>query len=134
MSDGNHTALEPSPRTGTLGRVHDRATFEALRRDGRRMRRGPVSVVYIPSSTPPPRVAFAIGRSVGNAVVRNRLRRRCRAVLHQIEAGRLGELPLAPGTYLLSARPEAAALPYVQLADLVRSACDAVTGESAVRR
>jgi ribonuclease P protein component len=52
----------------------------------------------------PPRVAYAVGRSVGPAVTRNRLRRRLRAVV----AGLAGEL--APGAYLLVAAPEAAAL------------------------
>ena len=34
----------------------------------------------------PPRVAFSIGRSVGPAVIRNRLRRRLRAILRTMAA------------------------------------------------
>ena len=41
------------------------------------------------------RVAYALSRAVGNAVTRNRLRRRLRAIVHT--------LPLAPGAYLISA-------------------------------
>jgi len=56
------------------------------------------------ASTPgdPPRVAFAIGRSVGNAVTRNRLRRRLRALCHEHRS------EFAPGhAYLIGARPDA---------------------------
>jgi ribonuclease P protein component len=56
------------------------------------------------ASTPgdPPRVAFAIGRSVGNAVTRNRLRRRLRALCHDHRR------EFAPGhAYLIGARPHA---------------------------
>jgi ribonuclease P protein component len=53
------------------------------------------------------RVAFAIPRSVGSAVVRNRIRRRLRAAL--------GELGAPPGTYLVSATPAAASLDYQAL-------------------
>ena len=47
----------------------------------------------------PPRVGFSVGRAVGPAVVRNRLRRRLRAM--SSAAARDGRLP--PGTYLLGA-------------------------------
>jgi ribonuclease P protein component len=109
-----------------IGRVRDRATFEALRREGRRARRGPVTVVYLPAGTPPPRAAFAVGRNVGNAVVRNRVRRRLRAVLRDIEGGRHQAPRLAPGAYLLTARPEVVDVSYDELARLVGSACAAV--------
>jgi ribonuclease P protein component len=58
----------------------------------------------------PPRVAFAIGRSVGNAVARNRLRRRLRALCAD-HADRL-----APGhSYLVGATPEARDASYADL-------------------
>jgi len=60
------------------------------------------------------RVAYAIPRATGPAVVRNRLRRRLRAVVR--------ELPLEPGDYLISASPGAADLPYAQLRGHVREA------------
>jgi len=50
----------------------------------------------------PPRVAYAIGRSTGNAVVRNRIRRRLRAALQADVAH------LRPGAaYLVGAGPAA---------------------------
>jgi ribonuclease P protein component len=53
-----------------------------------------------------PAVAFAIGRRVGPAVVRNRLRRRIRHELGTL--ARAGRMPT--GCYLVGLQPEAAAL------------------------
>ena len=94
----------------TLWRVRDRATFAALRREGRRRRAAAVTVTHLPaaeSATTRPAVAFAIGRPVGGAVERNRLRRRMKAIL--------AELDLAPGTYLVSAGPAATGLSAAEL-------------------
>lgn len=56
----------------------------------------------VATSPGPPRVAFAIGRSVGNAVERNRLRRRLRAEVRARSA-----LLAADTAYLVSAGPRA---------------------------
>lgn len=85
---------------GVIWRVRDRATFEALRRRGRRVRRGPVTVVYLPEGGAASRVAYGVSRRVGNAVVRNRVRRRLRAVVDELE--RDGDL--RRGAYLVTAR------------------------------
>ncbi|MDQ1444050.1 MAG: ribonuclease protein component [Acidimicrobiaceae bacterium] len=91
-------------------RVRDSATFAELRRHGRRARTGPLSVTWLPGpSDHPPRLAFAIGRSVGTAVVRNRLRRRLRSLFAE------HVFDLRPGTYLISAAPAAATLEYGDL-------------------
>jgi ribonuclease P protein component len=55
----------------------------------------------------PPRVAFAVGRSVGPAVTRNRVRRRLRSALQHID--------VPPGSYLLGASPAAAARSFSEL-------------------
>jgi ribonuclease P protein component len=98
-----------------LWRVRDRATFAALRRDGARRRVGPLSVVRLDperGGSPRPAVAFAVGRPVGPAVTRNRLRRRLRAAIAAIDP--------KPGTYLVSAGPAARTLSDQELRDLVR--------------
>ena len=92
-----------------LWRVRDRATFAALRRDGRRRRAAALTVTTLPADSGRPAVAFALGRAVGGAVERNRLRRRMRAIL--------AELDLAPGTYLVSAGPAASRLSPAELRD-----------------
>ena len=71
----------------------------------------------------PPRVAFAIGRRVGPAVVRNRLRRRLRAALV--------ELHPAPGDYLVVCDPDAASLPFSDLKALVSKALTALSPPAA---
>lgn len=79
----------------------------ALRRDGTRVRRGPLSVVFLDDGPDgPPRVAYAITKRVGSAVVRNRLRRRLRAIVADLVRSHPGAVP--PGALLLSAGPEAA--------------------------
>jgi len=62
-------------------------------------------------------VAYAVSRSVGNAVERNRVRRRLRAIVRNAE--------LTPGSYLVSVAPAAATLSFDELAGHVRRACEA---------
>jgi ribonuclease P protein component len=103
---------------GLIWRIRDRRTFVELRRRGRRARHGHVSVTHLPAAPihdgDPPRVAFAIPRKVGGAVVRNRLRRQMRAHL----ARRSGEVAMS-GAYLVALGPGAASVPGSELlADL----------------
>lgn len=61
---------------------------------------------------------MAVGKRVGNAVQRNRLRRRIRASLVEID----GVEPLPSGWYLVIARPEATGCSSVELREhLVRA-------------
>jgi ribonuclease P protein component len=108
-----------------LGRVRDQRTFRDLRRVGTRARSGPISVVALvePGSPTGARAAFAVGRRVGIAVARNRLRRRLRTILR--------ELDLAPGAYLVIADPEAASIPYADLQHHVTHAVTAAVSRSA---
>ena len=67
------------------------------------MRSGPISVRFVAdASIVPPRIAFATPRKVGTAVIRNRVRRRLRAIL----AG----TSLEPGLYLVRVSPGAGEL------------------------
>jgi ribonuclease P protein component len=110
-----------------LWRITDRATFAALRRQGRRTRRGPLSVTYLPPTpgrpTSPPRAGFAVGKATGGAVVRNRVRRRLRAALREL----LVTDRLPAGTYLLGATAEVAHLPWSTLVATVAEAVQAST-------
>ena len=58
------------------------------------------------ATTEPPRVAFAVSRKVGTAVVRNRLRRQVRAHLGVIRAQE--PALLRSGAWLISLDPRAA--------------------------
>jgi ribonuclease P protein component len=94
-----------------------------------------VSVVYVPDHTGPdlpvgaPRVAFAITRRAGSAVVRNRIRRRARAALTALSAR--PDSPLVPGAYLVSTDHRAAELPFPELAQLLEAAVRAATARPA---
>jgi ribonuclease P protein component len=87
-----------------------------------------VTVVHLPAAQRPARVAFAINRRVGNAVVRNKVRRRLRAIVGELDRERADAGGLPAGTYLLTVRPEVTSLSYRELRDRVRSGCDALTG------
>lgn len=98
----------------------------ALRVSRLRRRSGPVTVTFVPEThgtSTPPRVAYAIGRKVGSAVVRNRLRRRLRSIVYEVAA------QLRPGAYLVGMAPAAAALPFEDLRNHVTTAILAAAGK-----
>jgi ribonuclease P protein component len=90
-----------------IWRIRDRAVFARFRRDGRRARVGSLwmSVIADPAAVPP-RVGFAVGRTVGSAPVRNRIRRRLRAL------ARAHAESLRPGWYLVGAEGPFARQPF----------------------
>ncbi len=108
-----------------IGRIGERREFERLTRHGRRANTPTLWCRYLrdPEAVPP-RVAFAIGRTVGPAVVRNRLRRRLRELLR---AATGGEHPLlSSGQLLVGARPGAGERSFdelgVEVTDLLTAA------------
>jgi ribonuclease P protein component len=79
-----------------IDRVRERDAFVRLRREGVRVRTTSLWCSFVPDpKLVPPQVAFAIGRVVGSAVRRNRLRRRLRAILSSSD--------VPPGLYLFGA-------------------------------
>ena len=79
-----------------IWRIRGRAAFRRLSAEGRRTRAGALWCTYVLDlSASPPRVAFALGRALGPAVVRNLLRRRLRMLLTAAN--------LPPGWYLFGA-------------------------------
>jgi ribonuclease P protein component len=97
---------------GLIWRVRDRASFRALAQ-ARRYRCGVLTMTRIAGRDgEPARVAYAVGRRAGNAVVRNTVRRRLRA------ATRAHATSFAPGhLYLVGAQPSAATASFQQLED-----------------
>ncbi len=90
------SSVRPGP-----DRISDRATFQSFRR-ARRARIGLLTVARV-AGDPPARVAYAVSRKVGGAVVRNRLRRRLRELARaSASAGSLGG-----GAWLVIAAPGA---------------------------
>lgn len=100
-----------SPRsTATIGPVRSRHTHEALRRSSSRGRSGPLTVAFVEdSSWSGAEVAYAINRKVGIAVVRNRLRRRLKAIMAEMAPS------LPAGAYVVRAGPDAPSLGFEEL-------------------
>lgn len=118
VADGRTVPLTARPR---VGRIRHRRTFEALARHGRRARYGPLALTWLPDGGPP-RVGYAVGRRVGTAVARNRLRRRLRALVRE----HAGELPA--GALVVNARADAVRLDHAALASALRGALGTLRG------
>jgi ribonuclease P protein component len=101
-----------------IGRVSERREFERLTRHGRRARTTTLWCRYLDDpDVVPPRVAFAVGRAVGTAVTRNRVRRRLRQLAR---CAVVADPPLLHhGQLLIGARPEAAEQSFGLLQDEV---------------
>lgn len=94
-------------------RMRRKAEFAAAIRGGRRFGR-PLLVGHLavrPDADEPPKVGFVVSRAVGQAVVRNRVRRR----LRHLAAGYLHSLP-GGSLLVLRANPQAATARQADLA------------------
>jgi ribonuclease P protein component len=94
-----------------------KSDFARLREDGKRFRTGPITITFRSEGTECV-MAYSIPKRVGNAVMRNRLRRRIR----EIFAAAIG---LRPGMYLVSVAPEAATMKFQELSEVISSALEA---------
>jgi ribonuclease P protein component len=115
----------PLAPVGLIWPIRERSTFRALAQ-GRRRRRGAVMVAcaVVGPASEPPRVAYAVGRRVGNAVVRNRVRRRLRAATRMH-----AETLVAGRAYLVSAAGAAAASTYAELSAALHDSLRALREE-----
>ena len=87
-----------------IGRLHYKRDFNDLRLNGKTIKRGFLSVIFKPADnfSGGIRVAFAVGRSVGGAVVRNRIKRRLReAFSKMITKNKSARVPAAYSTYII---------------------------------
>lgn len=115
------------PLLPRVSRITDRATFARLGNAPVRARSGPLGFRYQPTAHEYEtlRVGYAIGRSVGTAVQRNKVRRRLRSILHQASLPAEGdhapeaETPrLSAGVLLVNVRPQACALSFAELEEV----------------
>ena len=110
--------------------IRTRRAFSALSSSRNRGRSGPVWVVRADAPADPepsaPRrahVAYAIGKAAGGAVVRNRLRRRLRALVSGLER----DGALSPGLYLVGVSPAATTSSFDDLRRHLASAVSRLT-------
>jgi ribonuclease P protein component len=103
----------PRPTLGLIRPVRDRATFDALAR-ARRRTGGAITLRFVPGAAgDQSRVAVTTGRASGNAVTRNRVRRRLRAAVAACRDD------LVAGAYLFGAGGDAATMSFDELRDAV---------------
>ena len=125
-------AQGPCAHFGLIWRIRDRRSFSELRRHGLRARHGRVSVTFVASpvasADDPPRLAFAVPRKVGSAVIRNTLRRQVRG--HIVDRQQSGDAKIASGAYLIAFRPGAAEESRESLLASVDRCLDRVSGSA----
>ena len=105
-------------------RLRRRGDFTRVLRRGRRARRGVVGVSAAPNDLGHSRIGLAVGRRVGNAVERNTVKRRLRAILRALlveEPAREG-IPAAPRDVVVTAYEGAYRVPFARLREDVRAA------------
>ena len=106
-------AAAPAAATRGCERLRQRRDFEALMRDRQAappVRHRLMTLRSRPNGLEHCRVGFAVGRQVGGAVVRNRVKRRLRELARA--------LPLVPGhDIVIAARPSSRSAGFAELRD-----------------
>jgi ribonuclease P protein component len=112
-----------------IGRIHERSVFARLRREGSFVRSGPLwcSVLLDPTLSRP-HVAYALGRPLGSAVSRNRLRRQMREIVAANGPA------MAPGWYLFGADSPALAMTFTELSTELPTLADRAVARNRPRR
>jgi len=107
------------PRSIRLRRSPD---FQRVQRGGRRIHGRNLVVVYLANELATPRFGLAVSRKVGNAVVRNRVKRWLREAIRRQRAGVMAV------DVVFVARPSAAAAGYDALYNEVGTALRGMRG------
>lgn len=108
---------------GRERRLRQRGQFLALQR-ARRVKQRQILFLWRPNGLENSRLGLTVSRRVGNAVVRNRIKRRLREIFRQA-----GER-LPPGIDLVAvARPSAAPLDFAELSRLTHQALAVISRE-----
>jgi ribonuclease P protein component len=113
-------ATDSAPSGRRLRSLRSRATFSNIYQEGVRCRCGGVTVVAAPAGPGGPQVGIVAGKRVGNAVRRNRAKRRLRAAM--------GHVVLNDGmAYIVIAGPAVPDVEFRRLGEWLAAAFDGVT-------
>jgi len=105
----SHVSFQEPPRRRPYVALTS-SRFGPVYRRGERVESGGVLVIRAAGESGPPQVGIVAGRNVGNAVLRNRIKRRLREAMSQIR--------LQPDTaYIVVASSRVAAMPFGALVD-----------------
>ena len=132
------SSQEPSPQGPSQDRclirgISDRATFARLRANGTSVRSSHLRLRHLDDIAEDAdlRVAYAIPRKVGSAVVRNRIRRRIRGLLDERRAT---GLPLPTGAMLFIVFPSARDLTHQDLREQVTDVLDKLEASKTLKK
>lgn len=75
------TALDERAFMQRAFRLRDNDDFQRVHRAGQRLANHHLVLVHLPNGQATSRVGFAVGKKLGGAVVRNRVKRRLRALM-----------------------------------------------------
>ncbi|GMU40454.1 MAG: hypothetical protein AMXMBFR23_13200 [Chloroflexota bacterium] len=105
---------DPNPPRCPPERLRRRGDFALVMRTGRRARHDLLQVVARGTGEPVTRIGLSVGKQVGGAVVRNRLKRRLRMILR--------DLPWREGFHVvIVARPGCDSARYDELTSALRT-------------
>ncbi len=127
-SVGVTTGPASRSRAPGISPVRFRETFADLRRSSSRGHSGPISVSFVARPEwERPQVAYAVNRRVGNAVRRNLLRRRMRAIMAESAV----DLPV--GAYVVRSGPDCPGLECNELREAMCQSLDKATSRMPLR-
>jgi ribonuclease P protein component len=101
-----------SVRFGSDVRLRTRAQFTAVQDDGRRVATRYVTLLALPNALDRDRLGVIASRRLGGAVVRNRAKRRIRALFRQQEPDLAAARPGRPLDLVVIPKREFASAPY----------------------
>jgi ribonuclease P protein component len=110
-------------------RLLKHADFDLVYQNGKRQFSGHMTVFSLRRAAGAPRVGFTVGRVLGNAVVRNRIKRRLREAVRR-------NLPALPGPVDLVINPKKSVLTleFAQLESEIAKAFEKISRQSSVVR
>jgi ribonuclease P protein component len=115
-------ASASQPDRSTVTTLRRSSEFDRVFRSGRRTRSGPITVIVAPGPSDTTRLGLVVGRKVGGAVERNRVKRRLRHAVRAVQP--------PPGIdVVVVGSADAATVPFDRLVEGLRAALHSGSGQ-----